>query len=634
MDSPSFKDKFRYFFHNTMSKGSIAQIAWLSLLTAIFVIAAAIAVMILGNSPEKTTPDLIIWSSLMHAFDSGTLSGDGGGWSYRLTMLVVTLGGILFTSILIGLLTNGIQNQIEILRRGRSKVIEKDHYVILGWNEQIFTVISELILSGMDNKEKKTIVIMAEKDKVDMEAEIADKVEAIGKTRIICRSGNPIEAGDLEIVNLDTVKSIIILPNADENIADAQVIKTILAITKSPTRRQAPYHIVAGIHKTSNYQVAKMVGGNEVELIADIDTVARIMVQTSLQPGLSLVYTDLFDYEGDELYIHHEPQLGGNTFAQAKQAFRNSAVIGIYRKEDELFLNPPGEMIIDASDNLIVLAPNKNSITSGFIKTEDIYMDAITAAENSSRYPLKILILGWNERATFVISQLNEYVPAGTKVDLICNNEYASINIELKCPPLLNMKLNIQNGDTTDRKVLESINIYEYDHVIVLAPSDDSDIQQVDAQTMITLLHLRDMVDKNEANISITAEMFDIRNRNLVASKRADDFVVSPKLLSQMMTQIANDKKLAPIFFDLLDPEGCEIYLKPAEKYVRLNAEVNFYTVVAAASVLNETAIGYRIVKERNNPDANYGVVLNPDKAAKLVFEQEDQIIVLSETDI
>ncbi len=93
------------------------------------------------------------------------------------------------------------------LRKGRSRVIEKNQTIILGWSEQVFTIITELVAANA-NQPDSCIVIMGEGDKVEMEDMIKEKVGNTGKTRIVCRSGNPIDMTDLGIVSLNTSKSI------------------------------------------------------------------------------------------------------------------------------------------------------------------------------------------------------------------------------------------------------------------------------------------------------------------------------------------------------------------------------------------------------------------------------------------
>ena len=59
-------------------------------------------------------------------------------------MLVLTIAGLFIVSALIGVIATGIDAKLADLRRGRSTVLEKDHTVILGWSDSIFTIVSEL----------------------------------------------------------------------------------------------------------------------------------------------------------------------------------------------------------------------------------------------------------------------------------------------------------------------------------------------------------------------------------------------------------------------------------------------------------------------------------------------------------
>jgi hypothetical protein len=176
-------------------------------------------------------------------------------------MLFVTLGGIFVVSALIGVLNNAIEGQMERLRKGRSVVLEANHMLILGWSPQIFTILNELMTAN-ENQSRARIVVLAAKDKVEMEDEIRERVEIKGKTRIICRSGSPIDPTDLEIANPHSAKSIIVLPPENSD-PDTDVIKTVLAITNNPNRRAEPYHIVTQIRHEKNLNVLKMVSVND-----------------------------------------------------------------------------------------------------------------------------------------------------------------------------------------------------------------------------------------------------------------------------------------------------------------------------------------------------------------------------------
>jgi len=125
--------------------------------------------------------------------------------------------------------------------------------------------------------------------------------------------------------------------------------------------------------------------------------------------------------------------------------------------------------------------------------------------------------------------------------------------------------------------------------------------------------------------------MLDIRNRNLAEVTRADDFIVSDKLVSLMLSQVSENKYLNAVFADIFDPEGSEIYLKPVSDYIKIGKPVNFYTIVEAAKRRNEVAFGYRVEADVNDATKSYGIVVNPKKSAMINFSSKDQIIVLSE---
>ena len=628
MKRPSFAARLRYAFDNTMSRGPIALIAWLALATAALAFGVSLLLHVLRLDPDHTLGQLL-WISLLRTLSADAIGSDLRIWPFLLAMLVVTFGGIFLTSTLIGLLTAGIHDKLVALRRGRSQVLETNHTVILGWSELIYTIISELVIANA-NQKKLCVVILADKDKVEMEGAIRGRVGNTGRMRVVCRSGSPIEPGDLEIVSLSTCRSIIILAQDGED-PDSNVIKTVLAITNSPERRPEPYHIVAEIHDPKTLEVGRLVSANEVEYVLETDLIARIIAQTCRQSGLSVVYTELLDFGGDEIYFQAEPGLTGKTFGEALLAYEDSAVLGLCPRGGETRLNPPMETVIQDGDQLIAISEDDDTVRLSGLADLGIKEGAIEPARPIECKPERTLILGWNWRAPTVINELAQYVVPGSEVTVVADYPEGAMEIARLCSSSANQKVTFQQGDTTDRRTLDALNIPSYQHVILLCYSDILDPQRADARTLISLLHLRDIAERAGHPFSIVSEMLDVRNRDLAEVTRADDFVVSDKLISLMLTQVSENKALNAVFADLFDPEGSEIYLKPASGYVQLGKPLNFYTVVEAARRRGEVAFGYRLKAKANDAQSAYGVVVNPDKPALVTFAQGDSIIVLAE---
>jgi len=629
---PSFRQKFQYRFDNLMSRGTPAMVGMLFLLSLVIVFIAGGIIALAGFTQDGGAAlpfGEAAWESLMRTLDSGTMGGDTGS-GFRAVMLFVTLGGIFIVSALIGVLSNGLETQMDRLRKGRSQVLENNHSLVLGWSAQIFTVLNELMVAN-ENQNNARIVVLADKDKVEMEDEIRERVEIRGKTRIICRNGSPIDPNDLEIASPHYAKSIIVLPPENED-PDTDVIKTVLAITNNPNRRTEKYHIVTQIRHAKNLDVLKMVGANDgVQAILTGDLIARIVAQTSRQSGLSVVYTELMNFGGDEIYFKHEPSLAGKTFGDALLAYEDSCVMGLRKADGRIQLSPSMDSQIEAGDQIFALAADDDTIHLSGLNLIPIDETLI----RSSRKPLepkpeKCLILGWNRSGTTIVHELDNYVAKGSEVTVVADVYNIEKQVRAQGGKLKNQKLVVMEGETTDRDLLNQLKVEDYDHVIVLAYST-LEPQEADAKTLVTLLHLRDMAEKDATPFSIVSEMLDLRNRELAEATQVDDFIVSEHLVSLMMSQLSENAELFDVFTDIFDPEGAEIYLKPVDDYVTTGQSVNFYTVTEAARRRGETALGYRLESESNDASKAYGVHTNPKKSEKVTFVPEDKVIVIAE---
>ena len=628
---PGFSEKVRYKFDNLMSRGPGAMIALLGVLSLITVIIAGFVYWGFRLTSDGEEPMSIFegfWQGLMRAMDPGTVAGDVD-WAFRLFGFLITLCGIFILSTLIGILGSGIEGKLDELRKGRSRVLETNHTLILGWSSKVFTIISELSIAG-ENQKKPRIVILSEEDKVEMEDAIREKNPNLKNMKVICRSGSPNDLDNLAIVNPHDAKSIIILSPEDGD-ADSQAIKTILAITNNPNRKKEPYHIVAEIKDEKNLEVAQMVGQDEVELILTDDIFARIMVQTSRQSGLSLVYQELMDYDGDEMYFGHEKSLYGKTFADAIFAYESSSVMGLQYSDGKVEINPPMDYVIKKGDQIIAVTEDDDTmIVSG--QTEfNINEEAIVFKEEEAAGPERTLILGWNLRGPILVRELDEYVAKGSYIKIVSDFDFIQESIDLMKKNLKNTKVDIMVAETTSREIIDSLDVTSYDNVQVLCYDDRLEIQEADALTLITLLHLRRISAEKEKDLKIVSEMLDMKNRDLAAVTKVDDFIVSDKLISLLMSQISENKHLMRAFEDLLQSEGSEIYLKPAENFIKLNTKVNFYTLVESAKRVSMVAIGYKIAADAHNPEKGFGVIVNPEKSKMLEFTKEDKLIVLAE---
>jgi len=631
----SWKTKLIYKIDCIFSEGVSSMILFLGIASISIILIASVIAVIFHISPQNYASLNFFeafWASLMRTLDPGSMAGDEG-WEFRILMLFVTIGGIFIISTLIGVINNGLFTKLENLQRGRSYVIEENHTVILGWNDKVLTIARELCIANQ-NKKDACIVIMGEKDKVSMVEAIKEILPPKCSTRIVCRNGSPIEQTSLNLLNLNSAKSIIVVSPLDDD-PDSEVIKTCLAIIRSPNRTENLYHIVAELREVKNLSVAKVVGANEVEWILSENIIAKMIAQTCYQPGLSTIFTDFMDFNGDEVYFYSHPRLVGKTFGEALNLFEKNTVLGIWKDDGTPVLNPPMETLITKEDKIFLIAEDDGQISLSTYRKELIDVDKIRNFNNLTEEPEKILILGWNSRSNQLLLEMDHYIPRNSQIKILINKSLANDIGIIKDLNLMNANVDIIFGVTTDRELLDGLELSKYDHIIILSFRDRLSQQAADAKTLITLLHLRDIASNNEdCHYSILTEMLDVRDLELAEVTEADDFIISDRFISLLLSQISERKALSSVFEDILNSEGSEIYLKPARNYVELDHEVNFYTIVESARKRKEVAIGYRIGEDAVNHSANYGIVLNPHKMEMKSYASADKIIVLSESSI
>jgi K+/H+ antiporter YhaU regulatory subunit KhtT len=570
------------------------------------------------------------WTSLMHVIDQGTLSGDED-WQLRLIMLATTFIGIFLVSSLVSILNTGFSTKIEELKKGRSLVLEEGHTVILGWSSKVFSIISELVLAN-ENQDYSCITILADINIDAMKDEIASKVGKTGKTKIILRHGNPRDPYDIQIANLNTAKSIIILSPEEEK-SDAYVIKTIMAIVNNPNRKDGAYNIIAEIKDINNKEITEIIGKDEVTVVVSNDIISKITVQTSRQSGLSLIYNDLIDFANVEIYILPIKDTKGLTFREVVFAFDNTTIIGIKKEKGQFILNPDPDEIIGARDKLILIAEDDYELAykpNPLYKPKDVNL-ALYDKETSSKTVQKTLILGWNRNAKIIIQELDHYVLSGSEICVIAENKDLEEQISDLKTKVRNQTITFKKGDINDRNLLNEIKLEYYDYIIILSYSDTNGIQEADAITLITLMHIRDIAAKTNKKFNIVSEILDTKNRALANLSRADDFIISVQIISNVLAQLSENKDLAVIFNELFDADGYEIYLKPASNFTILGQATDFYQITEVGMARRQMPIGYRIQKYADNPERNYGITLNPDKSEVIFLGPEDKVIVIAE---
>lgn len=618
----SVSQKVRYRFDSTISRGTLPVIGYLALLTFALVFVAALVLTITGTGVNDEDAGIAetFWQSLLRILDPGTFSGDNG-WFLRLVMLTVTLIGISIAAVLIGLIASGIEQRIELLRRGRGIVVESGHTLILGFSPRVYTVVSELCIAN-ENQSKPCIVVLAAREKEEMEDELSSRVATTHGTKIVCRTGDPASLHDLAQVAATDARAIVILGDG-ENGGDAEVVKAVLASLHIIGDRDIS--IVAELDDAETARALAEASAGRVRTVRSVDVIARITAQACRQAGLSLVCQDLLDFDGDEIYFADAAPLVGHTFGDALLAYETSSVIGVRFASGAPAVNPPMETVLSAGDSIIAVSADDDTVVFSGLRDEPA-TDVVLGPAASG--PEQLLVVGWNWLGPAILHELDQFAAPRSSVDVLVDPDLVDPS-ELDDLDLTNLRVRYEAEQGDLDELTATVSGRTFDHVIILGYRDGLSASDADARTLLTLLLLRRALDDSAvdgARSRIVTELLDARDVELARATGADDFVVSDALSSYMLAQLSENPELEPVFEDLFDAEGSAIALKPASWYVRAGNPVSFAQVVAAARARGEVALGFRLADGgQGEPE----IVMNPAKSASASLGSGDRVIVI-----
>jgi len=609
---PRLLHRLRYRFDASLSRGPWVLIGWLGLVTLLFLVVAAavIAAFRLGiDNGESAGFFESFWQALLRVFDSGTFSGDNG-WALRVVSLLITLGGIFLFTSLIGLIATSIDQRIADLGKGRSAVLETGHVLVLGWSARLFSVLTELIEANA-NQKRAAIVILAEESKTTMEDALRARIGDSGTTEIVCRTGDPASHADLELVNASGARSIVVLAG-DGSEGDAHAVRATLAVLSQPHGAAIP--VVVEMLDSRNARSLSVAAGDNVLTVEADDIIAKVTAQACYQAGLGVVYRELLDFAGDEIYFADAPELAGHSFGEALAAYETSAVIGRATAAGDIALAPPMDTVFHAGDRVIAISADDDTVVFGGFRDVTAPPAPRTASGPGSSTG-SMLVVGWSALGSRILAELDGVANGPRTVDVAVDDTMVpEASLVADCDRLAVRFL--PGADDPDR-LLALMAENGYQHVVVLGYRDAFTPAQADARTLLTLLTLT----RAPGEARVVAEVLDSRDATIAERTGADDLVVSDQLSSLMIAQLTERPQLNRVLGELFGAGGASISLRPADLYVA-GDPLPFATVVAAARDQAQVALGYRL--------AAGTVVVNPPKSATVALGAGDQVIVLA----
>lgn len=560
----NWKKKLGYKFDNYITKGFRAQFVLLFVVILFIVLFFGIAAGLISNEFSISSG---IWQSLMHILDQGTLGGDDtGDVAFIVVMIVVTFLGMAFTGTIVGIINNAMTDKLDDLRKGHSQIIEEDHVVIIGFDDNIHTILSEIAESNENWTGNRTVVVIDNEPKEDMEFIVKEHLRSQqgisdsgflkkakkNKTNIIYRSGNVISENTFAIASVEKARAIII--NKED---DFDVVRVLLALVSYLKKNKAYIEgpnqmpsVVTMMHEKENVSAAEIAAGvyhekedkiqkneaeNKVRILYFENILAHIFAQVCRQPGLSWVVSEIFDYENEEIYIEDvtkdgtrlEEIFAGKTFAELSELIINGTAIGIQKLakdgiSSDICINPdPNETVFEKGDKLIHIATDDNCLEIAKDVNRELIgeVKAYKAIESKTYH---FLILGWSIPLPDVINDIDKYAATGSTVKILSRHQDEE-EITFACPmqPKKNKRCRKELGTTKHLSIEQEIlDPYDWNLVrdyldkcikgeaqmptnIVIMCQDGLDAVEADEKAAVLLLNVREYLKRHGLDGSI-----------------------------------------------------------------------------------------------------------------------------------
>ncbi|XP_060208767.1 ion channel CASTOR-like isoform X3 [Lycium barbarum] len=510
-----------------------------------------------------------LWLSWTYVADSGN-HANSEGIGPRLVSVSVSFGGMLIFAMMLGLVSDAISEKFDSLRKGRSEVVEQNHTLILGWSDKLGSLLNQLAIAN-ESLGGGTVVVMAERDKEEMELDIAKMEFDFRGTSVICRSGSPLILADLKKIWED----ILGFENCEFYIKKWPQLH---GLQFEEVLISFPDAIPCGIKVASS-------GGKII-----------------LNPDDSYVLQ-----EGDEVLV----------IAEDDDSYAPAALPMVQRG------NLPKNLIIPKTTERILFCGWRRDMEDMIL-----VLDAFLAHgselwmfnEVSEKEREKKLTDGGLD-----ISRLANIVLVNREGNAVIRRHLESLPLESFDSILI----------LADESVEDSAIQADSRSLATLLLIRDIQAKRLPYREAMVSIHggsssqgsWREEMQQASDKSVIISEILDPRTKNLLSMSKISDYVLSNELVSMALAMVAEDRQINDVLEELFAEEGNEMQIRGADLYLceGEGEELSFYEVLLRARQRREILIGYR------HANAEKAVINPPGKTERRRWSVKDVFVVIAE---
>ena len=487
-----------------------------------------------------------------------------------LAIIVVILGMILFSGAIIATVTTALRTFIDKKSKAKGKIIVNNHFVILNWNSKVPEMIYNLMLKGF----KKNIVILSDRNKEYIEAELkslflTNEVNEKIKANLIIKEGDSLLRGNLEDISIEDASQICVMAREDmidvddDNIINADLLNLKIVLKLGSFKLKEDCQIVVetqsdetrGQIENLSHKISSL-KSLHITPISFNKKIGQIIAQSLIMPKMSDLYSQLFSFEGSEFY-----SIESDKSIEEFMKTHNSA-IPVYKEDKQMFVLSNGDEYIDSKREGEYVTDRK------FVKKMD-----------TSGALASIFIIGENSKTEFLLNSLTRMQESVGLVFMF--KHYGKLQIE---------------------DLIKDVKATEGPKKILILSDDKVASDSYDANVFLALIELSKAIPIEDPNVSYTTELLDSRNLSSVRDFNISNTIISNKMMSLLITQLALNKDSKSFFEKILTISNThkatdfDFIIHRVSRTIDINEEMKFESKAELIRTFYNTFEGSRIL--------------------------------------
>ena len=518
-----------------------------------------------------------------------------------LAIIVVLVGIVLFSGAIIATVTTALRAYIDTKSHAKGKIILDKHFVILNWNSKVPDMIYNLMLKGFKNN----IVILSEFGKEYIESEIkslflTNDIHQKFKANLIVKEGDSLLRSNLEDISIENASEICVMANEnlsdgdDDNIINSDLLnlKIVLRLGSFEFKNNPQVVVETNSDETRgqienlSFTVKSLKKMNIIPVSFN-KKIGQIIAQSLVSPQMGSLYSELFSFAGAEFY-----SLDSKESIESFMATHSDA-IPVY-KENRLFVLADDEIKANKTRNSEYRTDRKFVIT----ESETVSSDAI-------------FIIGDNSKREFLLENLER------------SKEYGEIDFELKY---------YHKNDNAE--LIEDVRNTPGPKKILILSDDTVSAESYDANVFVSLIELSKAFP-NKDNITYITELLDSRNLSSISDFHIRNTIISNKMMSLLITQLALNKESKRFFEKVLATANTnkstdfDIIIDEVDNTTEIEEDIEFTSKAELIQTFYNTFEGKRILFGLLKDNKIVLLNDNQDQKEKILLTKEDSFIYI-----